>query len=93
MRLRRCAAKTLENIPHQRGWIFLHLLFHGREIGRFAREEMSFGNDSEIIRRVLQLHQVSLFPLEIDQDLVEQEIPFRHAAEAPAFVQTKSAGL
>ena len=29
----------------------------------------------------------------IDYDLIEQEVPFCDAAETPAFVQTKSAGL
>ena len=45
----------------------------------------------EIIGRILQLHRVSLLLLEVDQDLVEEKIPFGDAAEAPAFVKAKSA--
>ncbi len=53
-----------------------------------------FGRDrGEIFRRVLQLHGVSFFLFEIDQDLVEEEIPIGHPAKAPALVQTKTAGL
>ena len=50
-------------------------------------------NDGKIFGRVSQLHRVRLFPGEIDQDLIEKKVPLCDAAEAPALVQTKRAGL
>src|SRR4029077_5736431 len=50
-------------------------------------------DDREIFGRVLQLHRVTFFAGEIDQDLVEKNIPLRHASESPALVQAKRARL
>ncbi len=45
----------------------------------------------EILRRVLGLHRMGLLAGEIDYDLIEQQVPFAHATESPAFMQTKCA--
>src|ERR1700730_932574 len=50
-------------------------------------------DDREILGGVDQLHSVRLLSREIDQDLIEEKVPFGHAAEAPAFVQTKRPGF
>ena len=47
----------------------------------------------QVFRRVLQLHRVRLLLFEVDHDLVEEQVPIGDAAEAPAFVQAKGAGL
>ena len=50
-------------------------------------------DDGEILGGVGQLHSVRLFSRKIDQDLIEEKIPFGHAAEAPTFVETKRSGF
>ena len=75
------------------GGIPLQQLLDRGEIGRLAGEEMLRRERLQVIRRVGQLHGVPLFRLEIDHDLVQEEVPLRHPAEAPAFVQAIGAGL
>ena len=47
----------------------------------------------KILRRVLGLHGMGLLAGKIDYNLIEQEVPFAHATESPALMQTKCAGL
>ncbi len=51
------------------------------------------GDWGQVFRRVLQLHRVPLLFLEVDQDLIEEQIPIGDPAEAPAFVKAEGAGL
>ena len=46
-----------------------------------------------MLRRVLQLHRVRFLPREIDQDLIQEDVPVGHATKAPTLVQTKGPGL
>src|SRR5205823_5989455 len=63
------------------------------QVGRFAREEVLWCQRRDVLRRVLGLHRVRFFACKINYDLVEQQVPFAHATESPAFMQTKCARL
>ena len=86
-------ACALENIPNARGWGFPGQFFDRVQVARLTREKMFWRDGGEIFRRVLQLHRVRFLTREIDDDLVEEQIPLGDAAEAPAFMQTKSPGF
>ena len=47
----------------------------------------------KVLRRVLNLHGMGLFPRKIDYDLIKEKVPFCHATEPPTLVQTKCARL
>ena len=51
------------------------------------------GNRGQVFRRILHLHRVALLFLEVDQDLIEEQIPISDPAETPALVQAEGAGL
>src|SRR3989442_8132689 len=87
------AAGALKDIPHDGGRIFPGQFFDYGEVARFPREKMFRWNSGKIFRRILQLHRVRFLAHEIDDDLVEEQVPFRDAAKPPAFMQTKSSWL
>ena len=47
----------------------------------------------QIFRGIGQLHRMALLRREIDNDLIEQKIPLRHATESPAFMQAIGPGF
>ena len=49
--------------------------------------------DGDVLGRVLGLHRMRLLACKINYDLVEQQVPFAHTTESPAFMQTKCARL
>ena len=93
LRWRRLAAEALENVAHHGGGVSLELDFQRGKVVRFPGEEMVRGNWGQVFRRILQLHRVPLLLLEVDQDLIEEQIPIGDPAEAPALVQAEGAGL
>jgi hypothetical protein len=85
--------QAFKNISHHGRRIFSCQIFDRRQIGRFTCEEVFRRQRRDILGRVLGLHRMRLFPGKINYDLVEQQIPFAHATESPAFMQAKCAGL
>ena len=86
-------AETLEDIAHDRGRIALQQLFDPGQIGRLPGEEMLGAKGRKVVGRVGELHRVRFFGGKIDQDLVEEKIPFGDPAKSPAFVQAVGPGL
>src|SRR6266404_963734 len=73
------------------GFSLAKFLIDARSVA--TREKMLWRERREILRRVLSLHWMGLLAGKIDHDLIEQQVPFAHATESPALVQTKSARL
>src|SRR5262245_54462003 len=89
----RVPLEAFQNISDNRRRLVFGQFLRSAEIAGLAREKMFWRNDSEIVGGVLQLHGVTLFAWEIDQDLVKQEVPLGDPAKSPALVQAKGAGL
>ena len=87
------AVEAFENVAHDCHRIFDSELFYSGEIVRLSSKKMLGRNDDKIFRRVFQLHGVRFLGREINDDLVEEKIPLRHATESPALVLTKSSPL
>src|SRR5437660_7652406 len=85
--------EAFQNVSNDSDRIFFRQILYRAEIARLACEKMFLGNNGEIVRCILELHRMRFFPTEIDDDLIEEEVPLGHAAETPTFVQAKRARL
>src|SRR5450631_4148476 len=81
-------SRTLRMTPA--GSFLTSSLIAFRSLAFFARK-MFRRDDGQIISRVSQLHRMRFLSREIDQDLIEEKIPLRDAAESPALVQAEGA--